>query len=204
MQRLIEVATYESLRFPEQHHRLATIEQAQESTFGWIVDKRDLCFVEWMLGGHGVYWIRGKPGSGKSTLMRFLHDNEPFRELLQSRGAGERQVHVWFFFNDRGTYLQKSLEGLLRSLLVQLASHNRQLETLISDVFYAQPRESRGQWSMDDIHQAFAAVMTQEIIDIEVTVFLDALDENAIGRSSQTSQQRATEPLRWSSRMCAF
>ena len=177
MQRLIEVAIFESLRFPEQHHRVATIEQAQESTFGWIFDRRELHFVEWMLGGHGVYWIRGKPGSGKSTLMRFLHDNDHFRELLQSRRAGERQFDVWFFFNDRGTYLQKSLEGLLRSLLLQLASHNSQLETLISDVFYAQPRESRGQWSMDDINQAFAAVMTQEIIDIEVTVFLDALDE---------------------------
>lgn len=109
--------------------------------------------------------------------MRFLHDNDHFRELLHSRGAGERQFDVWFFFNDRGTYLQKSLEGLLRSLLLELASHNRQLETLISDVYYAQPRETRGQWSMDDINQAFAAVMMQEILDIEVTVFLDALDE---------------------------
>lgn len=62
MQRLIKVAIYESLRFSEQYHRLATIEQAQESTLGWIFDKRELHFVEWMLRGHGVYWIRGKPG----------------------------------------------------------------------------------------------------------------------------------------------
>ena len=109
--------------------------------------------------------------------MRFLHDNDQFRELLQSRGSGERKFDVWFFFNDRGTYLQKSLEGILRSLLLELARHNRQLATLISGVYYAQHGEIRGQWSMDDINQAFAAVMMQEIIDIEVTVFLDALDE---------------------------
>ena len=176
-QQLIIVAIHESLRFRDQDHRLATIERAQESTFGWIFDKRELGFVDWMLNGYGVYWIRGKPGSGKSTLMKFLHDNDRFRQLLQSRVANERKFDVWFFFNDRGTYLQKTLEGLLRGLLLELASHNRQLETLISDIYYAQPRETRGQWSMNDINQAFAAVMMQDIIDMEVTIFLDALDE---------------------------
>jgi ABC-type molybdenum transport system ATPase subunit/photorepair protein PhrA len=31
-----------------------------------------LHFKQWNLSGNDIYWIRGKPGSGKSTLFRYL------------------------------------------------------------------------------------------------------------------------------------
>ncbi|ESA43700.1 hypothetical protein GE21DRAFT_3580 [Neurospora crassa] len=75
---------------------------------------------EWLRSGTGVYWICGKAGSGKSTLMKYLHDNPDTRAPLQA-WAGDLPLTVGsFFFWGLGTQEQKSLEGLSRAILYRL------------------------------------------------------------------------------------
>ncbi|KAK3345610.1 LOW QUALITY PROTEIN: prion-inhibition and propagation-domain-containing protein [Neurospora tetraspora] len=75
---------------------------------------------EWLRSGTGLYWICGKAGSGKSTLMKHLHDNPDTRAPLKA-WAGDLPLSTGsFFFWGLGRQEQKSLEGLSRALLYQL------------------------------------------------------------------------------------
>lgn len=75
---------------------------------------------EWLRSGTGLYWICGKAGSGKSTLMKYLHDNPDTRAPLEA-WAGDLPLSTGsFFFWGLGRQEQKSLEGLSRALLYQL------------------------------------------------------------------------------------
>lgn len=64
-----------------------------------------------------MYWVSGKPGSGKSTLMEYTFDDDRFHEGRKSWAGSRLLVTASFFSWNAGTELQKSLEGMLRSLL---------------------------------------------------------------------------------------
>ncbi|KIX98191.1 uncharacterized protein Z520_06271 [Fonsecaea multimorphosa CBS 102226] len=167
----------ESLDFEESSFRFEAIERAHDSTFGWIFEKPELRFIPWILQGTGIYWIRGKPGAGKSTLMKYLHNTEQLKEAIRARGMQGRQIDLWFFFNERGTYLQKSLDGLLRAVLARLVSQDPAIAQLVLEAYQRKPREIRNRWNFEDLKDVFAAVLTQDHHHLELTIFLDALDE---------------------------
>src|ERR1700733_637613 len=62
-----------SLHNEEINARLTDIAPPYGDTFSWIWTADDLAFVSWLQSGAGIYWISGKPGSGKSTLMKYLY-----------------------------------------------------------------------------------------------------------------------------------
>ena len=70
--------------------------------------------MHWLTQENGIYWVNGKAGSGKSTLMRHIYDNPHTREALKE-WAGDTQLIVseWFFWNT-GSLDQRSQTGLLR------------------------------------------------------------------------------------------
>jgi len=77
-------------------------------------------FPEWLRGDSSTYWINGKAGSGKSTLMAHILHEKGLRDNLEIWSRGN-EVHVLtFFFWRAGSYLQKTVSGMLRSLLYQL------------------------------------------------------------------------------------
>jgi ABC-type ATPase involved in cell division len=59
-----------------------------------------------------VLWIKGKPGAGKSTLMKHI--------LFYCQGNLKDRTIAAHFFNARGNKLEKTLIGMLRSLMYQL------------------------------------------------------------------------------------
>lgn len=108
-------ALLESLRFDQIDSRRMTIKNAHAKTCGWLLHKPE--YIDWldatkMKDHHGFLWIRGKPGAGKSTLMKFA--------LNSAKGSMRDKVVLHFFFNARGEALEKSTIGMYRSLLFQL------------------------------------------------------------------------------------
>ncbi|KFY57399.1 hypothetical protein V496_06431 [Pseudogymnoascus sp. VKM F-4515 (FW-2607)] len=98
----------ESLRFPSMEDRYNDIRDPYPETFQWIFhdpkerNKNWDNFAEWLgkqrLGENdGLYWIEGKAGSGKSTLMRYLFKNTQTRVLLQKWSCAEDEPQL---FND--------------------------------------------------------------------------------------------------------
>ncbi|OAT03217.1 uncharacterized protein BDCG_17982 [Blastomyces dermatitidis ER-3] len=67
---------------------------------------------------HGFLWIKGTPGAGKSTLMKFI--------VKQAMKIQNRTV-IFFFFRARGAALEKTVVGMYRSLLLQLFTKLPQL-----------------------------------------------------------------------------
>jgi hypothetical protein len=62
-----------------------------------------------------MFWIKGKPGSGKSTLMKCVLEH-----IRRQPGAC---TIASFFFNARGEPFERSIEGCYRTLLHQLLTH---------------------------------------------------------------------------------
>jgi ankyrin repeat protein len=102
------------LEFDQMDDRLATIVTAHSDTCQWLFESEE--YIAWrhpdaVNTDRGFLWLKGKPGAGKSTLMK------------SARHYGEREhgdTVISFFFNARGVELQKSTQGMYRSLLYQL------------------------------------------------------------------------------------
>lgn len=115
-----------SLSFSSMTLREETIEKAYENTFDWIFRAEEHTlrpghdFVKWLREGSGVYWIYGKAGSGKSTLMRFIADKPDLGQHLALWKTGSDLIVAKHFFWAMGDEKQHDILGLLRSLLVQL------------------------------------------------------------------------------------
>ncbi|CAG9990569.1 unnamed protein product [Clonostachys byssicola] len=112
---------YLEVHSPELDFRVNQIEDPFQNTFSWIFDLP--LFYNWIQEGSGLFWISGKPGSGKSTLMKYIYRSQQTWELMHDwRRASNaiEEVATGFFFHYRGTTLQKSFEGVLRSLIIQI------------------------------------------------------------------------------------
>ncbi|KAG8165529.1 hypothetical protein KVR01_004081 [Diaporthe batatas] len=119
----------QSLQFPQMQDRREEISRAYENTYEWLFQDHPgeeegwHSFVAWArrLGSpQRIYWIHGKPGSGKSTLSRFVYDRLDIDDHLRPWAESRAVVKAAHFFWNPGTTLQKSWIGMLRSLFSQL------------------------------------------------------------------------------------
>lgn len=175
------------LSFPEMHQRQEGIHDNFEGTFQWIYDPpRDVdrpwdSFDTWLTEGRGIYWITGKAGSGKSTLMRMLNQNERTTDLLRTWCSGFPLVTASFFFWNSGSKMQMSQEGLLRSVLLQIIeqrlrqnNHDTLKERL---VIFAMIQESLQTFRSRDLLQLFRFIIEDAGNAIKFFLLLDGLDE---------------------------
>lgn len=108
--------------------RRRQVQEAHRNTFRWIFeDESTTRFAEWVLTGNGIFWINGKLGSGKSTLMKFITYHEQLKELLNIWTADTSLFVASFYFWRSGSELQRSLAGLYRTLLYQILCANEHL-----------------------------------------------------------------------------
>jgi hypothetical protein len=103
------------LSFEQMETRLASIATAHPDTCAWVVDCPQ--YKRWIDANlqavhHGCLWVKGKPGAGKSTIMKNLLRH------VEAAASGDKVVS--FFFNARGVTLERTTEGLYRSLLYQM------------------------------------------------------------------------------------
>jgi predicted ATPase len=120
-----------------------------------------------------LLWIKGKPGSGKSTLMK-----EAYRRAGQQLPAVSPIIAA-FFFNARGSRLEKSPLGLFRSVLHQILQQDRQLLTEMLQIFQEKELtrgESGGQWEwhLAELQYFFKLAFTKPNSH-RTTIFVDAL-----------------------------
>ena len=66
-------------------------------------------FVEWLRNGSGVYWIQGKMGCGKSTLMKYVTGHSLTQEYLLEWASGQTLHCPSYYFNKTGTSELQSL-----------------------------------------------------------------------------------------------
>lgn len=119
--------------------REAALDEAHPDTLEWIFkntssDTDRWCnFSQWLGSEDKLYWITGKMGSGKSTLMKFISEELPETSeagsvrrctpcLLQWARDQPLFIATFYFWagSNEGTRIQTSVQGLYRTLLVQI------------------------------------------------------------------------------------
>ena len=98
--------------------RSDNVSKPLEATFSWIWEDSKVGFRIWLRDGQPIYWINGKPGSGKPTLLKHMLD--------RCKSQKHRpKIIVGFFFNSRGSEMERSIDGFFRSIIYQiLSSHH--------------------------------------------------------------------------------
>lgn len=112
-----ECVVVKSLYFHSRPMRHANIPEAYTNTLQWIYDST---LAHWLREKDGMFWVSGKPGSGKSTLMKFMAHHHATRSRLQAWADSQPLVIASHYFWSAGTSMQKSQQGLLQSLLFDI------------------------------------------------------------------------------------
>ncbi|KAL5365108.1 hypothetical protein BJX96DRAFT_7208 [Aspergillus floccosus] len=162
----------ESLRFEQIDSRKMNIKGALNRTCEWFLSHPS--YKAWLdpaglAQHHGFLWISGKPGAGKSTIMKFAY------ECMKKKARSENTVVASFFFNARGEYLEKSIVGMYRSLLLQLLEGYPDLQTVLNDPELV-PRSFNGCPELNSLKSLFRTSASQ-LGRRGFTCFVDALDE---------------------------
>lgn len=122
---------------------------------------------------HGLLWIKGHPGTGKSTLMAYIHRH------LRSQSTFAT-IRLDFFFMGRGSPLQRSPLGLFRSLLWQVYGLSGVAREIIFGVYEEKMGSFGGgewEWKVEELRELFKIVVSEVSKKTEVMIFVDALDE---------------------------
>ena len=167
----------------DRHNRIA---RAHAETFQWIFDDvaEDIrpwdSFSEWLRTGQGLYWITGKAGSGKSTLMKYLYHHPKTPKLLQASSPNLQLVTPGFFFWNSGAQLQMSQLGLLRTLMFEALQRCPDLAPIIFPErwhTYTLFGGNNRPWTKAELLQAFHFLIHQDGVTIKLCFFVDGLDE---------------------------
>ncbi|KAK3388050.1 YhhN-like protein-domain-containing protein [Podospora didyma] len=178
-----QLGILESLRDPIMKMRENNISEAHGSTYQWMLTPEsrspfpDVRFFEWLSEGNGVFWVAGKPGSGKSTLMKFVYTAPETRKRLQRWAGDDRLVVGGHFFWVTGYGLQKSQEGLLRSLLDKILTECPVLMPEIVPERWNNPLQQTDPWTLRELLSTLKRFKDTTTPDTKFCFFIDALDE---------------------------
>ena len=178
----------ESLCYKSMAARHEKIVDAHAETFEWIFDKnslrtefrREKSFVDWLAHGNNVFWIKGKAGSGKSTLMKFLSHHRETMKVLESWSGQQKLVVASFYFWVGGTKLQKSQEGLLQSLLYEILSQcPESIPVAVPGRWERCLRyqSSSSDWTRNELSTALENLTLGQTLPCRFCCFIDGLDE---------------------------
>jgi hypothetical protein len=179
----------DSLRYSMVSARYEEVLEAYPNTFEWMFQDSmedhlpEINFARWLKEGEGVYWISGKPRSGKPTLRKHIFDDKRVGQYLKQwarkgRSTSERKTPIFiasFFFWNRGTVEQKSQAGLLRALLHHVLNNHRELIPVVLSTHWARiysrlpedkPEVVGETWSVCKLMAASKTLIEQEKVPI--------------------------------------
>jgi len=144
-------------------------------------------FISFLRKDHGVFFITGKPGSGKSTLMKFLAHHQRVREELERWADPKKLVFIPTFFWNSGDTMQMSLEGFYRAILFEIL---KQCPDLLQDIFPSSgdqflnggviltPPDEKIPFRMSELKVAFQNMTKAQCFrSYRFCFFIDGLDE---------------------------
>ena len=176
-QREVRRNIFDTLLFPQINDREDGISSSYAKTFNWVFKDDTIGFTTWARIKSGLFWVTGKPGSGKSTLMKYLSNHRSTRTLLQSWAGSDKLIIASHYFWIVGTATQKSQSGLLRSLLFQILQQCPELAPIIVPQRFLERDNVRGPWTMSELTETMRKIVELADLPVRVCIFIDGLDE---------------------------
>jgi hypothetical protein len=181
-----------SLHYREREYRELAISSPYDKTFQWMFDKdprrKNGGFPRWLASSSNLFWITGKAGSGKSTLMKYISDFKSGGE-----GALQCQKHLrewsgkWklttasFYFWGSGAGIQASQRAMFQSILFELLQERSDVISRVAPMswelaclFDTPFPES---WTEEGLRELLLDVVTELSKEFKVCLFIDGLDE---------------------------
>lgn len=136
----------------------------QRGTGQWLLDSAE--FQSWNESSNCFLWLYGRPGCGKTILSSTIIKDLVWRSKTSSNYT---VLYYYFDFNDAS---KRSLENLMRSIVIQLGEKNDCARQKLAEMYEAKGGSFTPSvdWLVDTFHQ-----MT--CVSNDVKIVLDALDE---------------------------
>ena len=175
-----EYLTLQPLLFPNMNARRQLLGRPAENTCRWLFEHET--YQGWFTGRsrdqtYGLLWLKGKPGSGKSTLMK-----QAFSQAALGQGGSDYGT-ASFFFNAKGGYLEHSSLGLFRSALHQLLPGYRDCLRQFTKMWVERQEAILAShqhdviiWREEELRALFQSAFTQPGTR-RALIYIDALDE---------------------------
>ncbi|KAH8886603.1 hypothetical protein GQ53DRAFT_875256, partial [Thozetella sp. PMI_491] len=177
----------DTLRFTQMGARAAVIRSPVENSCRWLLEHEH--YRRWLTRSHvaeygGLLRLKGNPGSGKSTIMKMTFNT--VTKDLSTPGVAITS----FFFNAKGSELEKTPLGFYRSVVYQLlkSATPAQLHVFAAsqqDKFVKLQNEEEIDWGEDELKLCFENLVL-DTTATRVIVFADALDECVEGERELT------------------
>ncbi|KAI0111800.1 hypothetical protein F4814DRAFT_423620 [Daldinia grandis] len=178
-----------SLSFDSRATRHCSIKEAHKKTLSWVFDNTQARvsrlgsasdnLIRWLRNPDGIFWVSGKPGSGKSTLMKYISDHPTTIKTLSQWAYPDPVIVACHYFWSAGTSMQKSYQGLLQTLLYDIF---RQLPDLIETTCterWAKPAEAMSHelWTLPELSRVLQRITNRRDLGVRFCFFVDGLDE---------------------------
>lgn len=178
----------QSLKFESMNVRRTDIKTANEATYlsffkSLEFEKKPTSgsaatvwadFVNWLQSDEQTFWIQGKPGAGKSTLVKFLLQHNNTLKALNK--WNHNPLIVSHFFWKPGSILQRNFRGLLCSLSHQLLSSEPSLiDQVLSEFKSSKESDSIGDWEISHLMAIFKSLLTH--YNRPIFFLIDGVDE---------------------------
>ncbi|KAF2001295.1 hypothetical protein P154DRAFT_596944 [Amniculicola lignicola CBS 123094] len=186
-QQITQRRILDAIQFPEIDERYKEVHDAHNGTFEWALEETNESFRQWLETGEGAFHIARKPGSGKSTLMKFLVEQPQVKQSLKSwaNTKNKKLVFSKCFLWRHGSTLQKSRKGLVHSLLHGVLQCCPELVSLVfserwNDIktfdWRVPSSVSLSEW---EIEKAFQFLLDHKHTwsEYRICFFIDGLDE---------------------------
>ncbi|KAK1782612.1 hypothetical protein QBC45DRAFT_208551 [Copromyces sp. CBS 386.78] len=196
----INKAVLDMLHFHQITDRFESIKTPYEGTFSWVFANPNtpntfdnICrpwsnlpaFFESKDEKDKCCWIKGKAGSGKSTLMKYIVSDRRFQQHLQRwAGPSDDLICANFFSWHLGADDQRLISGLFRSLLYQvLCARPDLIPTIMPEMCLEAARGRNGQLetpSGSELRMWFERLLhaaATNVGNIRLFIAIDGIDE---------------------------
>ena len=167
-----------SLRF--ENTRYEKISEEFKGSLEWLWGHEE--YLAWSsMDRSDLLLIEGKPGSGKSTLMKYFQRNLVKRKPL----GAENPIVASFYYSHREGEQQTNHVNMLRSVLYDILVRNEQF------FFHFQPHYRQGvqpggghQWTYKSLRKVLLSFSENHPVNEKIYLIVDAMDESDGGERS--------------------